>query len=263
MGAQVSEEIAAWASVSDLALIVPRMKVIPALPPECQVKVIRRLWRNLRWVPAGQTLVMTRRSISDFYVLVAGELEAMLGSHAHIWMMPPGTFFCEAALLDWRGLEAAGVRSYASPAWALRRWTGLPAGPTGIVEDFLKLPLTGPRFQGHIRTARRSLVTTLTRDELLAAAHEVLGATAAVKKLDGLPVRCNALRNITTFSAPVRDLNAKDIAALKVVCEGPLFASCRGALVPDLRSQAQGLFGCCLNSSHVPDAEPRIAYVVV
>uniref|UniRef100_A0A7S1LT44 Uncharacterized protein n=1 Tax=Alexandrium catenella TaxID=2925 RepID=A0A7S1LT44_ALECA len=254
MGAQVSEELTTWASISDLALIVPRMKVIPALTPECQVKVIRRLWRNLRWLPAGEPLVMTRRSVAHFIVLVAGEAEAMLGTHPHIWLMPPGTFFCEAVLLDWRGLERSGLRSFMSPAWALRDWRRIPAPARSIVKDFLKLPLNGPRFQGNIRTTRRSLVATLTRQELLDVVDEVPGARAAVHKLDDVRVACDALRNVTTFSAPSRDLGAKDIAALKVVCEGPVFAACRGAVMPDLRSQVRDMFGCCTSSSHVPDA---------
>lgn len=252
MGAQVSEEVERWASVGDLAAIAPRMRVIRALPVPCQVEVVRRLWRNSRWVPPGEVLVMTSDFVDRFIVLIAGEAEVLLGNRSCIWMVPSGTFFCEVALLDWRGVKANGLQAYASPAWALRRWRRISAPAARLVEDFLKRPLHGPRFHGQVRAARRSLVATLTRSELLEAA-EVHGAQEAVLGLDALPVSCNVFRNVATFAAPTRDMDAKDIAALRLVCEGPLLSTCRGAVVPDLRGQASGLFSCCAPA--VPPAE--------
>mmetsp|Transcript_109806 Transcript_109806/g.321535 ORF Transcript_109806/g.321535 Transcript_109806/m.321535 type:complete len:248 (-) Transcript_109806:86-829(-) len=239
MGAQVSEEVTAWASVSDIALIVPKMRFIPTLPVECQIEVVRKLWQNLRWTPSGEVLVMTRNFVDRLFVVVAGEVEVQLANHSHIWLMPPGTFFCEAALVDWRGLAAAGLRSFASPAWSLRGLRRLPRLAVSAIEDFLKQPLHGPRFQGRVRTARRSLITTLTRQELLAAA-EARGAGEAARALDGLPVACDVLRNLKGFAGPARDLGERDIASLRVVCEGPLLSTCAG---PGLRA---GLFGGCL-----------------
>ena len=46
MGAQASEELQVWSSVSDLALMTHKMKVIPALPAECQVEALRRTFSD-------------------------------------------------------------------------------------------------------------------------------------------------------------------------------------------------------------------------
>mmetsp|Transcript_54448 Transcript_54448/g.174582 ORF Transcript_54448/g.174582 Transcript_54448/m.174582 type:complete len:251 (-) Transcript_54448:72-824(-) len=250
MGAQASEELTAWVAASDLALVLPRMRVLPTLNKDCQVEAVRRLWRSLHWMPAGEVLLARGDLSSRLFVIVRGEVEVVLGNSSYIPLLPAGCFFCEAALLSRR--DSAGqewpTKGGARPWWPLRRWRRIPAGAVGMIEDFLA-ERGGPRFQGRVRTTQRSLVATLTRQELAAIVKTHGGADAA-HALDGTNASCNVLQNVIAFgSASAHTLGAQDLAALRVVCEGPLRVSCQGAAAPVLR----GLCGACMG----PSSEPR------
>lgn len=248
MGAQTSEELVAWASASDVALIIPRMRVIPALPVECQVEAVRRLWRSLRWVPQGVRL-LDPNDISDrVFIIVQGEAEAVLGSSKYIPILPAGSFFCEAALLQ-RGeimhhLGATEERT--DKMWPFQRWRRLPASVLAMIGVFLKNRRNNHRFRGRVRTTQRSLVATLTRQELLKIL-KVQGCSDAMHVLNNMPALCNALWNVTTFSAEARALSAQDMVALRVVCEGPLHTSCQASVIPAIRSVPRGMFGECMD----------------
>lgn len=265
MGAQVSEELDRWVSVSDLALTTTRMRIIPALPAECQVEILRVLWRSLHWVPRGEILVTPSEPCDRMYVVARGEAEVILSNTSYIPLLPEGTFVCEAALLGFggqpngvvRGLSATATGCSASawgcpppqprqipvvdPVWPLRRDKRFPSGPLSLISEFLRKQSTGgPRFQGKIRTTRRSLIATLTRQELLSVLHAK--GSDAVRGLADMPATCNALQNVTAFGAEVQGVNVNDVAA-RVVCEGPMHASCQ----PVLRGVKQGLFGACMH----------------
>eukprot|EP00931_Biecheleriopsis_adriatica_P092349 TRINITY_DN66156_c0_g1_i1.p1 TRINITY_DN66156_c0_g1~~TRINITY_DN66156_c0_g1_i1.p1 ORF type:complete len:283 (+),score=81.86 TRINITY_DN66156_c0_g1_i1:67-915(+) len=238
MGAQVSEELAAWASVTDLAAMTVKMKILPALPAECQIEVLRRLWRSLRWLSSGTDLITPREMNDRLFVIVQGEAEAILSSSSYIVLLPEGTFACEAALL---GHQAASSTAGSEPRELLplryapspKRW---PEGVLGIIKKFLVRDTSWPSFPGRIRTTRRSLIATLARPELLQVVEGLQGEERQ-KSLDlinrsrGQVAHCNPLQNITYFGdAKARPLGAHDMAALRVVCEGPmaLQAVCSG-----------------------------------
>lgn len=256
MGAQASEELATWASVSDLALITRRMRVIPALPAECQVEAIRRMWQSLRWVPTAEVLVTTGDASDRMFVVVQGEAEALITGTDYIPLLPEGAFVCEAALLG-HGVQStasssaqgwgASLRrpgSRVDPVWAIRRCKRIPAPALSLVEEFLTRSPGGPRFQGKVRTTRRSLIATLTRQEFVSIlqAHE----SAEVRAMAYMAVQTNPLQNVTIFGAEARALGAQDIAALRVVCEGPMHASCQQAVGPAMRTLRKGIFGSCM-----------------
>lgn len=263
MGAQASEEIDRWVSVSDLALATRRMRVVTALPSECQVEVLRVLWRSLRYVPAGEILVTPSQTCDRMFVVARGEAEVLLSTTDYIPLLPEGAFVCEAALLGssggqpsgegcassaagWHGLSAARPRRLIDPVWSLRRTAILPRGPLGIIAEFLVKPSTvdGPRFPGKLRTTRRSLMAELTREEF----RSILRAHGAdvVQGFADMPATCNALQNVTVFGVEAQTVNANDIAA-RVVCEGPIHASCQSGL----RVVRQGLLGSCMHPTVV------------
>ncbi|CAE8584137.1 unnamed protein product, partial [Polarella glacialis] len=113
--------------------------------------------------------------------------------------------------------------------------------------QFLARDACWPSFPGRVRLTRRSLVATLARRDLL----EVLQSLKGEARKEGLElvaggqtVHCNPLQNVTFFGqVESKPLGAQDMAALRVVCEGPmrLQAVCRTSLGPSL-----GLFGSCL-----------------
>lgn len=271
MGAQASEELATWASVSDLALITRRMRVIPTLPAECQVEAIRRMWQSLQWVPPAEVLITPGEASDRLFVVVRGEAEALIGGSGYIALLPEGAFVCEASLLGhgapgreegprgWgASLRSPGQR--ADVVWPLRRWRRIPAGALSIVEEFLTKNPCGPRFQGKVRTTRRSLIATLSRQQFLAilAVHE----SPDVRAMANMQARYNGLQNVTVCGAEARALGAQDIAALRVVCEGPMNVSCQQAVEPTIRVLKQGIFGSCWGSARptstteLPPAQP-------
>lgn len=232
MGAQASQDLASLPLAADIMMLVRKMRVIPALPAECQVEAVRLLLRSVRWLLPGEVLLEAGENPDRLVVIVRGEAEAVLGRSSKIPILPEGAYFGEAGLLVERGgPREAAPRCRGDPAWALRRWRRLPGGVLDIVAGFLRGRTTGRRFWGRIRTTRRSLIATLGRQELLAAALRVQGKGGdALRVLCGLPACCNVLQNVTEFGAEAKVLGARDLAALTVVCEGPLQVSCRGAL---------------------------------
>jgi len=259
MGASASEEIDKWVSVSDLALATRRMRVVPALPSECQVEVLRRLWRSLRYVPAGEILVTPSQNCDRMFVVARGEAEVILGSSSYIPLLPEGTFVCEAALLGFGGgLRDVGrsglevqkrAKPPCDPVWMLRAHVPaagkkIPRVLLGVVAEFLTNAANlGPRFQGKVRITRRSLIAELARTELLAIL-EAHGSDA--RALADMPATCNALQNVTVFGVEAQEVNANDIAA-RVVCDGPMNVSCTNVA----GGLKQGLFGACLRPSVV------------
>lgn len=251
--------LAAWASMTDLALATRRMKVIPSLSAECQVEILRSLWRNLRWVQAGAPLLCPSEPNDRLIVIVQGEAEAVFGGYdlAHIPLLPAGSFVGEAALVVPSGASAAEPRRLAlaperfRPLRCLRRRALLPGPLEAEVESFLR-PIRGPKFTGWVRTTRESLVAELTRKEFLAAVarHDAASASGLQELAH---VRCNVWQNVRTFGER-RELGAQDFAALRVVCEGPTMVSCagfqRGAGLAWHALLADGPFGLCAGPSH-------------
>lgn len=224
MGAQISEELTAWASVTDLAAISIKMRIIPALPAECQVEVLRWLWRSLRWLPVGTDLVTPRELNDRLFLIVQGEAQVVLQGHSYIMLLPEGSFACEAALLCCSGGKAVGSVEPDGLA-TLRRARRLPNGVLGIVRQFLAREASWPSFPGRLRTTRRSLVASLARSELLHAIGKCSGEDkrAALEVVNrGQRAQTNPLQNVTSFQARAKPLGAQDMAALRVVCEGPM-----------------------------------------
>jgi len=229
MGAQVSEELTAWASVTDLAAMSVKMKILPALPADCQVEVLRRLWRSLRWLPPGLDIISPREMNDRLFVIVRGEAQAIISGSAYIVLLPEGSYACEAALLG-RGVGRS--LPYASGAVApmelvpLRQQRRIPTGVLKVVRQFLEREADWPIFPGRIRTTRRSLVATLARQELLQVVEQLGPEDRAsvewLMRSSGQVVMCNPLQNVTDFNHTARPLGAQDVAALRVVCEGPM-----------------------------------------
>jgi len=253
MGAQASQELDRWVSVSDLALISRKMRIIPTLPAECQVEALRYLWRSLRWVQGGTDLLTPSMACDCLYVILRGEAQAVLGCSRYMPLLPEGSYLCEAALLG-RATRRSQVESQwarrpsgADPVWPLRRCKKLPQGVLGVVSDFLSARSSAPGFHGRVRTTQPTLVATLTRGQFMAALRKA-SDPASVPALSELHVSCNGLQNITAMGVEPRELGAQDIAALRVVCEGPMNMSC-ASVGPALRAAAappSWLFsGCC------------------
>jgi len=248
MGVSASEEFVAWASVSDLATIVPRMKILPALPVECQVEALRVLWRSLHWVPAKSVLLSLSDSYDRLFIVVRGEVELLLSDSKYIPLLPAGSFFCEAALLARGGgtdRPRTGTAVGGGPWWALTRCKRrkLPQPAVQLVQAFLRRG--GPRLAARVQTTQRSLISTLSRQELIRAA-ELQNCSAALRDLESKPLVCNRMRNITHLNADAQTLTSQDMAALRVVCEGPMNASCQGTVLPACRSLHRSIFGECL-----------------
>eukprot|EP00929_Paragymnodinium_shiwhaense_P097678 TRINITY_DN59302_c0_g1_i1.p1 TRINITY_DN59302_c0_g1~~TRINITY_DN59302_c0_g1_i1.p1 ORF type:complete len:271 (+),score=15.81 TRINITY_DN59302_c0_g1_i1:117-929(+) len=269
MGNAASEAVDSWASVSDIALYSRRMKVIPALPAECQVLALRRIWRSLRWVPSGTELLTPHQPLDRMFLVVRGELQAVLATTNYVPLLPEGSFLCEAALL--RGDEGEREQGDRQDVlWALRRCRRVPTGVLDIVHEFLigKTRWLGPRFHGRIRTTERSLIGTITRQEFLDVLEQAEDPTMAKEIFDlerggthAASARCNVLQNVTAYGAQAQALGTQEIAALRVVCEGPTNISCRGAVAPVMRAIPGGLgiFQSCVNPSVVetlPEARP-------
>jgi len=273
MGSQASvgEEITAWASVSDLALATRKMRVVPALAAELQIKVIRRLWRSLRWVPANEIILRPGEPNDRLVVVVQGEAEAMFhGSNCrYIPLLPAGSFVGEIALLSQpcgsgsASIERTSVvRAASSRAgnwtpsqawrdgelwidflWPLRTAKNappmLPEGILSMVETFLRKCGDGPRFRGRVRTTRRSLLAEFTRAELASIVEDAasnsnsdesaLAAAEAARSVLGMEARCDALQNVTALGVRACELGVQDMAALRVVCEGPIRVTCGSA----------------------------------
>jgi len=249
MGARASQELDRWASVSDLALMSRKMRIIPTLPAECQVEALRYLWRSLRWVPTGEELLSPQTPCDSLMVIVRGEVQAILGRTNLIPMLPEGSFLCEFALLG-RGRRRANDQSPSlapsnavSPLWAFRSWRKLPPPVLGLVEDFLVKDSAIPRFHGCVRTTRPSLIGHLTHGQFLAALRKAEDADA-VPNFRELHVNRNVLWNVTAMGANARELGAQDIAALRVVCEGPMQISC-SSVGATLRQAPKLLCGGC------------------
>lgn len=246
MGAQISEELTAWASVTDLAAMSIKMRIIPALPAECQVKVLHWLWRSLRWLPGGTDLVTPHELNDRLFLIVQGEAQVILQGHSYIMLLPEGSFACEAALLCCLGGKAS---SSVEPDGlsVLRRARRLPNGVLGIVRQFLARDASWPSFHGRLRTTRRSLVASLARSELLQAIDNCSDEDkrAALEVVNrGQSAQSNPLQNVISFHPRATPLGAQDMAALRVVCEGPmrLQAVCQA---PVQNFQNFSLFSSC------------------
>lgn len=254
MGAQVSEEVERWVSAADLTYQTRKMRVIPALPAECQVQALKKMWHSLRWVSAGEAILGPQARAPGLILIVRGEAQAILGCTQYMPLLPEGAFVCEAALLSdgasegdpysIPGLLAAGGggpsgrRPRGNPAWPLRRWHSFPEGLLSVIQDFLvKRRSTGPRFDGQLRATRRSLIAELTREEYLLILDWAEDQDA-VRDLrgGGDEVPRNPLQNVVSLDARARALGSEDIAALRVVCDGPMNISCRGPALPALRA---------------------------
>lgn len=260
MGAQASEELATWASVSDLTLITRRMRVIPSFPAECQVRVLGCLWNSLRWVPAGDVLVQPGEACDRLFIVVRGEAELLLGSSDYIPLLPAGTYVCEGALL---GQELEGRRGEAplpaaalppkrgnahDPLWPLRRWQKIPVGALSIVRAFLSKNVDGPHFRGKVRTTRRSLIGYLTRGQLVS----ILQAEdpAVLQSFLNLEASTNALFNVAALGVEAHMLGAQDVAALRVVCEtSSVNVACRRLAAPT-SWRFRGPLAACTDVEH-------------
>merc|ERR1712241_228118 len=116
-----------------MGMMSRKMRIIPTLPAECQVETLRYLWRSLRWVAGGQDLLSPGMPCEELIVIVRGEVQAILGQHSYIPLLPEGSFLCEYSLLG-RGTRThhgiskpGGHRPVgASPFWFLRSWRKLP-----------------------------------------------------------------------------------------------------------------------------------------
>lgn len=233
-----------WTSVSDLALMTHKMKVIPALPAECQVEALKRIWSSLRWVPQWTELHAAQDPVDRLIVIAQGEAEVILGHTSYVPVLPAGTYVCEAALLgqswSWKGLNG----KYAQHFRILERARILPSGPLKVLETFLSRELAAPKSCMKLRTTRRSLVGELTGTALWDILRKVHGGLSP-KQLSELPARCNALQNITAIGARAQLLGREDVSALRVVCEGSLNVSCEGAAPAVRRLATAGFLGFC------------------
>lgn len=258
MGAQVSQELDRWVSVSDLTLVSRKMRLISSLPGECQVEALRNLWRSLRWVPRGTVLIDPEMAHDSLTMVVRGEAQALLGHSTYSIILPSGCFFCETALLGRGPLERAAQRDEsrqnfhrrkaeaANAMRLLRRSKLIIGGPLDIVSGFLSPTIAScsSGFNARICTTEPSLVATLSRQEFLDALRRAEDP-ASVPDFSVLEFRCNVLENVTAMGVDSRELGTQDIAALRVVCEGPMNMSCAG-VAPALRSVPNSLFGQCM-----------------
>lgn len=262
MGAQASQELERWASVSDLAFLSQKMRIIPTLPAECQVEALRYLWRSLHWIPAGEELLSPAVACDRLLVIVRGEVQAILGQSQYIPLLPGGSFLCEYALLG-RGLRPAhggtAVARSVSPLWAFRGWTKLSRPMLGLVEEYLVAPCNAARFHGRVRTTRPTLVGSLSRGEFLAALRKAEDPST-VPNFRELQAKRNQLWNVTAMGANVRELGAQDIAALRVVCEGRMNMSCT-SVGPMLRQVPSSLFGSCCTSPAPGEEEEELEHI--
>jgi CRP-like cAMP-binding protein len=250
-GTQASEELEKLASVSDLAFYSRKMRVIPALPAECQVEALRRLWRSLYRVAAGTELIAPHEPNDRLILIVRGEVQAVLGQSDFIPLLPEGSFLCESFLLrddDGRGdIAASASKRQRSHVWMFRGGRrSLPSPALALVDDFLTgIVRRGPQLHGRVRATRPSLIAELTRTDFLECLDKAEDAYAA-RSFRDMPVSWNMLQNVRTFGAEARALGAVDINALRIVCEGPTHMSCQG-VTPALRAAVpNGLFGGCM-----------------
>mmetsp|Transcript_81507 Transcript_81507/g.161819 ORF Transcript_81507/g.161819 Transcript_81507/m.161819 type:complete len:257 (+) Transcript_81507:80-850(+) len=248
MGVSASGELIAPASVSDLATVVRRMRVLPALPVGCQMEALRSLWRSLHWVPPKSEVLSLSNNYDRLFVVVKGEVE-VLSANKCIPIMPAGSFFCEAALLQHGSgahKQQTGSAVRGGPCWPLTRCTQrlLPLPAVELVEVFLRR--CGPRVAARVQTTQQSLIASLTRQELMRVA-ELQNCSAALHEIDGLPLACNSLRNVTRLNAEARILTSQDMAALRhAVCKGSTNASCQGTVLPARTNLHCSLFDKCM-----------------
>lgn len=251
MGAAASEELGKWASIGELTAQSRKMRIIPALPAECQIDSLRRLWRSLRWVAPGTELIGPGDVLDRMLLIVSGEAEALLLHTPYIPIFAEGVYLCEAALLDVpRGASEADPVVPWRPSghsWLLRRWGRLPMPAQSLVEEFLwtRRRSCAQGFPGRVRTTRRSLIAELTRDDF----RMVLRQAEVPEDLPPLSrgtAHVSALHNVLGYSAEPRQLGAQDVAALRVVCEAPINISCQ-AVPAALWGGGGLLFGSCVS----------------
>lgn len=225
------------------------MKVIPALPAECQVQTLKKLWRNLAWLPPGEVLLTPDQPSDRLYVVVRGEAELLMGSSDYTPLLPEGSFICEMALLqDYEAMvePLSGIRNKGGHLWSFRGWKRIPASVLSIVEEYLGKKSIGPCVVAKVRTTQRSLVTSLTNRELRSIARSQGEETnLALSELIQTPASQNALLNVGIFGATSQALSAHDMAALRVVCDGPMGITCRGVTGLGARMAANGIFSSC------------------
>jgi hypothetical protein len=218
MGNRASEEAVIYYSVKDLAQLLPTMKVLPALTSTAQVAALKVLWQNLHWV--SPRTVLAHGQVDRLVLLVRGEAEVVLRGGSEIFILPSGTFFGEAALLQ-NSVPVSDRRDRKSeaPLWMMRNGT-LGADLLGRVGEFL-VSRSGRVFQARIQATERSLVTELTHEQLASVLpHEERAVLAQA-------ARCNRLQNVLAFSAGSRRrLGDEDVTALRVVCDNPIRVAC-------------------------------------
>lgn len=99
VASSVSDELEAWSSVSDLLLTCQKMKLLTALPRNCHIAVIKKLWSNRHWVRPGEFLIAPGEINDRLIVILLGEAEAILHGRGCIPLLPAGSFCAEAALV--------------------------------------------------------------------------------------------------------------------------------------------------------------------
>lgn len=250
MGAAASDELEKWASVGDLTAHSRKMRVLPALPAECQIDALRRMWRNLHWVNPDTDLICAGDILDRMLLIVSGEAEAILSHTPYIPVMAEGFYICEAALLDVALTAEADALVPWRPSghsWLLERWGRLPMLALSLVEKFLwqRSRSWQQGFPGRVRTTRRSLIAELTRDDF----REVLRKAKCPEDLPPLSrsmVGVSILHNVTSLNAVPNQLGAQDVAALRVVCEAPVNISCQAMAPPWPGAEKGGLlFSSC------------------
>merc|ERR1719215_680438 len=133
------------------------------------------------------------------------------------------------------------------------RSKNLPSLVTDLVAEFLAAPSSGPRFHGRIRTTRPSLIATLTRGQFRLALRKAEDPSS-LPEFNNLNIGCNVLRNVISLDTSSRELGAKDIAALRVVCEGPMNMSCTN-VVSGVKKAPGFLLGMCGGGTVTPEEE--------
>lgn len=99
IASSVGDELEALTSVSDLLFTCQKMKLLTALPRNCHVAAIRKLWSNRHWVRPGEFLVAPGEVNDRLIVILLGEAEAILHGRGCIPLLPAGSFCAEACLV--------------------------------------------------------------------------------------------------------------------------------------------------------------------
>lgn len=215
------------------------------------------MWRNLQWVPPGTVLASPSLPCESLLVVVRGEAQAVLGCSGYLPLLPAGSFLCEANLLgrfkrigqlDPPLLNSCLAENWGDPTWPLRGKVQIPPIILDIISEFLTTPSSEPHFYGRVFTTLPSLVTSLSRRAFLQCLSRA-DDPGNVPDFDGMRITSDVLRNVRTIGSSERELGLQDIAALRIVCEGPVSISCasfgnvvRSTVVPS----AAGVFGHCM-----------------